>query len=216
MRRGFTLVEAVVVVLVIAVGLLVLLPVISPHKASRESARRKSCASNLRQFGLAAATYSGDYRDQLPTVISNADGIAKAGDGLASMALMYDKYIDDVLLFKCPSDKNAKLIDPKTFKAGDVPTAAQSSYGWDPLKQQDDGSSDVAYAADGGEVNGVNPADGTNSDCHGPDEGQNVLYLDFHVSWEMKPTAGFAGDNIYLPGNEASPEKPQKLSYILK
>jgi len=215
MRRGFTLVEMMVVMMILVV-LAGLILIVIPGGRSHTSSRRKNCASNLRQFGLAAATYSGDYNEQMPTVLSYPDGIAMAGDGLASIALMYDKYFDDLELYKCPSDKRTLLIDPKTFKPGQIPALNQSSYGWDPHKQQADGGSDVVYTAETGEVEGTKPADGTNSDHHGENEGQNVLYLDFHVSWTVKPTAGFADDNIYLPGVEADPKNPRKLSHVLK
>jgi len=49
-RRGFTLVEMLVVIAVIGVLIALLLPAI---QAARESARRTACKSNLRQVGQA-------------------------------------------------------------------------------------------------------------------------------------------------------------------
>ena len=59
---GFTLVELLVVIAIIAVLIGLLLPAM---QAAREAGRRAACASNLRQIGLAAQTYT-DARGRLP------------------------------------------------------------------------------------------------------------------------------------------------------
>ena len=61
-RRGFTLVELLVVIAIIAVLIGMLLPAV---QSARESARRSSCASNLRQLALAFHTYENG-RKMLP------------------------------------------------------------------------------------------------------------------------------------------------------
>jgi len=64
--RGFTLVEILVVIGIIAVLVAILLP--SLRKA-RQAAQRAACVSNLRQFGIAIYNYSFDNKGRLPNTI---------------------------------------------------------------------------------------------------------------------------------------------------
>ncbi len=92
MRRAFTLLEVLIVVVVIAVIAAFLFPTVNraPHGYSYCS----SCQSNLKQIGLGLLQYSQDYDERLPPArVSASVGWADA---------IYP-YVRSTQLFQCPS-----------------------------------------------------------------------------------------------------------------
>jgi prepilin-type N-terminal cleavage/methylation domain-containing protein/prepilin-type processing-associated H-X9-DG protein len=62
-RRGFTLVELLVVISIIALLISLLLPAL---RQARSSAKAIQCLSNMRQIGLAFQQYANNYHDFVP------------------------------------------------------------------------------------------------------------------------------------------------------
>jgi len=118
-RGGFTLVELLVVIGIIAVLIGILLPAL---KKARDSANTTKCASNLRQIALAVISYANDNRGRLPpSRINKGDTIYPNGFFWAN-ELVRGKYassvtgvdsagkpLDGESVFRCPSGINDPL-----------------------------------------------------------------------------------------------------------
>jgi prepilin-type N-terminal cleavage/methylation domain-containing protein len=131
-RRGFTLVELLTVIAIIALLAAILLPVFA---AVRENARRAACMSNMREIGAAVRFYELDNRKYpdylLGPALNAADGTIKITTGNDAMNLqqvagllakgstadpvarnaqfayaqaLYPTYVKDLNTFHCPNN----------------------------------------------------------------------------------------------------------------
>ncbi|BDI32536.1 hypothetical protein CCAX7_45870 [Capsulimonas corticalis] len=100
-HKGFTLIELLVVIAIIAILAAILFPVFAK---AREKARQISCASNLKQFGLAAQMYAQDYDETYSGPFIGGPGLA-GGDGNDKkiwVELLYP-YTKNTQIARCPS-----------------------------------------------------------------------------------------------------------------
>ncbi|MCC6423854.1 MAG: DUF1559 domain-containing protein [Phycisphaerales bacterium] len=135
--RGFTLVELLVVIGIIALLISILLPALNK---ARRSAQTVACASNLRQLGLAMTMYANANRDVFPPTYWESTWWWNGHTTYTSIwAAFIGKYVgwneDSVnfilpKLFICPSYEPA--IDVNW--ASTAPNWANVSYGYNYLK----------------------------------------------------------------------------------
>ena len=71
-QRGFTILELLTTIAVIAILAAILVPVTG---VVRESARRSHCANNLRQIGMSFQLYASGHNNRLPANIEEMGGV---------------------------------------------------------------------------------------------------------------------------------------------
>ena len=112
-RSGFTLVEMLVVIAVLAVLIALLLPAM---QGARESARRVQCGNNLRQIGLATAAYVARNDEELPFGAQWGNGPTQnRGTGLARLL----PFLEEKMVFDAIDFKNMTIwVDDMRFPDG--------------------------------------------------------------------------------------------------
>ena len=135
---GFTLVELLVVVAIIALLVSILLPTLNKAK---EAARRVVCAVHIRGCGQATIFYAMDYDDWLPTV--EVEGESTSWNA----ALTYDYWGGKAGEYSVYDDTQQRLINPYVGRTGAV-------------SETDSGVLEVFHCpSDSGAGRGVHPTD---------------------------------------------------------
>src|SRR5689334_3827478 len=123
--RGFTLIEMLVAVGIIAILMALLLPAV---QQSREASRRLSCRNKLHQLGLAMHNYHSEFKlfppggvhltTAEPGTIPTGDELT---DGRAPWTVLILPYLDETVrynafnlnaAFACRADKKSKIVEP--------------------------------------------------------------------------------------------------------
>jgi len=124
-RRGFTLIEILVVVAIIALLISILLPSLSRAK---EMAKMTQCQSNLKQLMTAFATYGVEFKGRLPGLARDAEadwlggGNSPRTPGYTFNRQPYDgtifRYVGkNLLVYACPSDIYERAYDSRVQDA---------------------------------------------------------------------------------------------------
>jgi len=117
---GFTLIEVLVVVSVIALLIALLLPSLS---RAREQAKRTTCQAHLRTIGHGIAFYLSDSNGILPAAkIYGVGGYQRLtsfhqplGSHTPENQRPLNRYLKNINIFECPSDKGDPVIGSSSF-----------------------------------------------------------------------------------------------------
>lgn len=197
-NHGFTLIELIVVIAIIAILMTLLVPSVS---RMRDRGLRTGCASNMRQIGVAAALWAGDWNGRLPPyeIPDTAQDYAIQVLGQRTQSwtdyAILGQYLGNDIgqspglvkkssLLHCPADRQDY---PGWSQSRDNPDLDASSYGFNVFLQLDDNIESYRDADWGREV-----SLGTIRNAIGMfDPGRTILAIDAHIA---KWNAGSSSD----------------------
>jgi prepilin-type N-terminal cleavage/methylation domain-containing protein/prepilin-type processing-associated H-X9-DG protein len=134
-HKGFTLIELLIVIAIIAILAAILFPVFG---RVREMAKRSSCASNLKQMGLAVLQYAQDYDERYPSATMGYGYAGCSSNGSDNPRCvkwmdLVQPYAKSTQIFNCPSDTFSGVraryvpsqnLEPSSPRTADPCTAA--------------------------------------------------------------------------------------------
>jgi prepilin-type N-terminal cleavage/methylation domain-containing protein/prepilin-type processing-associated H-X9-DG protein len=166
-RRGFTLIELIVVIAVVAVLVAIAFPVTS-HVL--QSARAATCISNLNNLGIALNLYLGEHNETMPTLQAARQSISQ---NVPVIDNTLNAYARDPRVFVCPGDIQG------------IAAATGTSYFWNSVLNGQSAAHLQFFSS-----NGLNSQIPILSDKEGfhpyAANKVNLLYADGHASQELK------------------------------
>ena len=223
-KKGFTLIELLVVIAIIAILAAILFPVFAK---AREKARQTSCASNLKQIGLAVVQYAQDYDETIVFSVAVVNAGYNGGHSVCGAVRGHwtgamEPYVKSTAVYVCPSGKKPSMCCDPTVRSYDMNAAvaglctaynmaqmavpaqtiliADSNYNraFGPSGNLNwDGSDSKGYVA--GNSARPTPHSPVGFLAYRHNDGINIAFLDGHVKW-MK--SGTLTESMFTPAED--------------
>ena len=207
MKRAFTAIELVVVLVIITILAIMMLPA---FEEAQGGARRVKCLSRVREVGMSMEMFQSAHDGNWPAARFSVNPDApERPDATGSLALLYPEYAPKVYMFQCPATNDIVAFGPdhldflnceNWYVAPDGKTTRTEDQGKGPPRPP-------SYFYDGGGASGTRiPRDALPSRVVYGDEcvhsrglgrndrpfwigennhpdGGNFLFVDKHVEW---------------------------------
>lgn len=182
------------------------------YQRARMTAAQNLCLDHMRQLGSAMGSYVAASDGMLPyspatmSMWSPTSGtLPQAGKNLQQ--LQQANILTNKRLLTCPGGDECAGFRPEyNFQLYLMPLRIDSLPARMPI------ASDSNPLIEGGRYLPVDAL--RNSDAHGPNAGQNVLYLDGAALWQNRPTVGIKNDDIFKSNDPSSYGKRQSAKAI--